>query len=186
MQHTTASIAKALGCTTQAVNKYRRKVEQQLGETIGSPDPKDGRRVIFSDAERDLIFEQAPSIPVTTGTDAQVFQAEVVEGDDRVDVEEPTARPLALRNASLPAIAQRRADLSAVREETANLQRHGDFALNRADNLLSGFVKFRTAQLLTNIDQTFATLEANLKGDIAATVAEGMQPGKPASEKQSA
>ena len=183
--HTTASIAKALGCTTQAANKYRRKVEQQLGETIGSPDPKDGRRVLFSDAERDLIFEQAPSIPVTTGSDAQVFQAEVVEGDDRIDVEEPTARPLALRNASLPATTQRRADLSAVREETSNLKRHGDFALNRADNLLSGFVKFRTAQLLTNLDQTFATLEANLKGDIAATVAEGL-PGKPGAEQQSA
>lgn len=186
MQHTTASIAQALGCTPQAANKYRRRVEAQLGETIGSPDPKDGRRVLFTDAERDLIFEQAPSIPVTTGTDAQTFRAEVVEGEDEIETAEPTSRPLALRNASLPAVTQHRTDLAAVREETANLQRHGDFSLNRADNLLSDFVRHRTVQLMVNIDQTFATLEANLKGDIAATVAEGMQPGKSASEQQSA
>jgi transposase-like protein len=45
--YSTADIAKRLGCTAQAVNKYRRKIEKRDGKQLGQPDPTDGRRTLF-------------------------------------------------------------------------------------------------------------------------------------------
>jgi transposase len=63
--YSTADIAKRLGCTAQAVNKYRRKIEKRDGKQLGQPDPTDGRRTLFSEDEVAQIAEMAPKIPVT-------------------------------------------------------------------------------------------------------------------------
>ena len=58
--YSTADIAKHLGCTVQAVNKYRRKIEKRDRKQLGQPDPMDGRRTLYTEDEVALIAELAP------------------------------------------------------------------------------------------------------------------------------
>jgi hypothetical protein len=57
----TAEIAKRLGCTPQAVNKYRCKIEKRDQKRLGKPDPIDGRRTLYTEDEVALMAELAPT-----------------------------------------------------------------------------------------------------------------------------
>jgi hypothetical protein len=159
--HSTADIAKRLGCTTQAVNKYRRKVEKQDGVSLGTPDPEDGRRILFTDGEADRIAAMAPQIPVTE------VDAELIDGEDTVEAA-PVTASLALRHSTLPAVRIQTFDADSARQDITAIEAHTNRVAARADDLLSGFAQARMAQAMTNIDRTIATLEANALGDAAA------------------
>lgn len=112
--YSTADIAKRLGCTAQAVNKYRRKIEKRDGKSLGKPDPCDGRRTLFSEDEVALIAEMAPKIPVTPPDEADCLDAELIEGDDTTVYILPASTSLGLRRTALPAVEHQQFDLAAA------------------------------------------------------------------------
>ena len=171
--YSTADIAKRLGCTPQAVNKYRRRIEQRNEKQLGRPDPRDGRRIIFSEDEVALIAELAPKIPVTPLSDEELIEAELVDGEDDVLYKSPTAMTLGLRRTSLPAVQSHRFDVTAAQQETIWIQQHSGNIAQRGDDLLSDFAIGEMAAAAADIQRTIATMKANALGDAVA------QLGKP-------
>lgn len=136
--YSSADIAKRLGCTIQAVNKYRRKVEKELGESLGSPDPADGRRTLYGEDEVSLIAEHAPKIPVTAAPEDQVLEVELLDGEeDTTEAIAPQSTSLALRHSTLPARQRRRFDLAAAQENLTAIEQHTHTTAAQADSLLS-------------------------------------------------
>lgn len=173
--YSSADIAKRLGCTIQAVNKYRRKVEKELGESLGSPDPADGRRTLYSEDEVSLIAEHAPKIPVTAPTEDQVLEVELLDGDeDTTEAIAPQSTSLALRHSTLPARQRQRFDLAAAQENLTAIEQHTNTTAARADSLLSDLATAEMLAAVADIKQTISTMKANALGDAAA------QLGKPA------
>lgn len=156
--HSTADIARKLGVTVQAVNKYRRKLEKRNGKQFGTADPKDGRRTLFTDDEFQQIKELAPALP------REAVDAEIVDGEDVEVVSGPTS-VLGLRHSSLPAMQRQRFDMVAAQSDIAGIQHQTATIANRGDNIFSEFARLRMAQALTNVERTIATLEANALGD---------------------
>lgn len=175
--YSTADIAKRLGCTVQAVNKYRRKVEKQIGKRFGTPDPSDGRRTLFSEDEVSQIAEMAPKIPVTDASEAECLEAELLDGEDTETVVAPTRSSLALRHATLPSAQRQHFDLAAADQTTADVEAHSARTAQRADALLSEFAVTEMLGAVADIQQTVATLKANALGD--ATTALGKRTANP-------
>ena len=176
--YSTADIAKRLGCTVQAVNKYRRKVEKQVGKRFGTPDPADGRRTLYSEDEVSQIAEMAPKIPVTEATEEDYIEAELIEGTDTETVVASTRSSLALRHVTLPSADRSQFDLAAAEQTTADVETHTARTAQRADLLLSDFAVSEMLGAVADIKQTVATMKANALGD--ATVALGKQTGNKA------
>jgi len=171
--YSTADIAKRLGCTVQAVNKYRRKVEKQNGKRFGTPDPADGRRTLYSEDEVSQIAEMAPKIPVTEASEEDCIEAELIEGTDTETVVGQTRSSLALRHVTLPPADRPHFDLTAAEQTTADVETHTARTAQRADLLLSDFAVSEMLGAVADIKQTVATMKANALGD--ATVALGKQ-----------
>jgi hypothetical protein len=163
--YSTADIAKRLGCTVQAVNKYRRKIEKRDGKQLGKPDPADARRTLFSEDEVSQIAELAPKIPVTAPTDADVVDAELIDGDDTETVISPQSTSLALRHSQLPAVQRRRFDLATAQENLTAIDAHTNATASRADSLLSELATTELLAAAADIKQTVATMKANALGD---------------------
>ncbi|MDB9527843.1 hypothetical protein PN498_17745 [Oscillatoria sp. CS-180] len=174
--YSTADIAKRLGCTVQAVNKYRRKVEKQIGRRFGTPDPSDGRRTLYSEDEVSQIAEMAPKIPVTEITEEDSIEVELIDGPDTQTVIAPTRSSLALRHASLPAAERLQFNLVDAAQTTADVEAHTARTAQRADSLLSDFAVTEMLGAVADIQQTVATMKANAMGD--ATAALGKHTGK--------
>lgn len=174
--YSTADIAKRLGCTVQAVNKYRRKIEKRNGKQLGKPDPADARRTLYSEDELSQIAELAPKIPVTPVTDSQVWEAELIDGDDTETAIAPENTSLALRHSTLPAVQRRRFDLATAQENIAAIDAHTNATASRADALLSDFATAEMLGAIADIKQTVATLKANALGDAVGHL------GKPAAD----
>jgi hypothetical protein len=166
--YSTADIAKRLGCTVQAVNSYRRKVEKRIQKSLGQPDPADARRTLYTEDEVAMIGELAPKIPVTPPSDDQVVEAELVDGEDTTEAIALEHTSLALRHSTLPAVQQQAFDLNAVREDIAAIDAHSLQTVSRADNLLSQFAQNQLLAAAADIQQTIATMKANALGDAAA------------------
>jgi transposase-like protein len=171
--YSTADIAKRLGCTAQAVNKYRRKIEKRDGKQLGEPDPTDGRRTLFSADEVAQIAEMAPKIPVTPPDEVECLDAELIEGDDTTVYVPPTDTSLGLRRSTLPAIERRRFDVAAAEQETVDIQHHTTRMAQRGDALLSDFAVGEMVAAAADIKRVIATMKANAIGDAVA------QLGKP-------
>jgi hypothetical protein len=165
----TADIAKRLGCTVQAVNKYRRRVEDEVGQSLGRPDPSDRRRVIFTDDEAEQISAMAPQV-------ARIDDAEVIDGPDVEVLEGPRGSSLALRHSTLPALQRRGFDLVSARQDIDDLEIHTARIAQRADSVLSGFATARMVQAAANIERTIATLEANALGDALHSLGKSAAP----------
>jgi hypothetical protein len=173
LMYSTADIAKRLGCTPQAVNKYRRKIEKRDRKQLGKPDPSDGRRTLFSEDEVALIAELAPKIPVTEPEEENFLEAELVDGDDRRVYVPPDTMSLGLRRTALPPVQRQRFDLAAAEQETADIERHTTRIAYRGDALLSDFAVGHMLAAAADIQRTIATMKANALGDAVA------QLGKP-------
>jgi len=172
--YSTADIAKRLGCTVQAVNKYRRKIEKRDGKQLGQPDPTAGRRPLYTEDEVALIAELAPQIPVTPAAEAAYLEAELVDGDgDQTTYEPPTHMSLALRRTSLPPVQRQQFDLAAAAQETSAIEQHSARMARRGDGLLSDFAVGHMLAAAADIQRTIATMKANALGDAVA------QLGKP-------
>jgi hypothetical protein len=171
--YSTADIAKRLGCTVQAVNKYRRKIEKRDGKQLGTPDPIDARRTLFSDDELSQIAEMAPKIPVSPATDDQIVDAELIDGDDTEEAISPQSTSLALRHSQLPAVQRQRFDLATARENIVAIEQHTNAVAARGDNLLADFAVAEMLEAVADIKQTVATMKANAMGDAVS------QLGKP-------
>ena len=173
--YSTAEIAKRLGCTVQAVNKYRRKAEKQGGKPLGTPDPTDGRRTLYSEDEVSQIAEMAPKIPVTPASDEECVEAELIEGSDTEVSIPPTRNSLALRHPTLPSAQRPHFDLMDASQITADIESHTARTAQRADTLLSDFAVTEMLGAVADIQQTVATLKANALGDATAQL--GKQTG---------
>jgi transposase-like protein len=173
--YSTADIAKRLGCTAQAVNKYRRKIEKRDGKRLGKPDPTDGRRTLFSEDEVALIAEMAPKIPVTSPDEDECLEAELIEGEDTTVYTPPSSISLGLRRTALPAVERQRFDVATAEQETADIQHHTAHIAQRGDALLSDFAVGEMVAAAADIKRTIATMKANALGDAVA------QLGKPPS-----
>lgn len=171
--YSTADIAKRLGCTAQAVNKYRRKIEKRDGKHLGKPDPTDGRRTLFSEDEVSLIAEMAPKIPITQPHEDECLEAELIDGDDTTVYTPPSSTSLGLRRTALPAVERQRFDINTAKQETADIQHHTSFIAQRGDALLSDFAVGEMVAAAADIKRTIATMKANALGDAVA------QLGKP-------
>lgn len=165
--YSTADIAKRLGCTVQAVNKYRRKAERQTGQLFGTPDPTDGRRTLFSEAEVSQIAEMAPKIPVTPADEETCIEADLIEGPDTPVTVAPTRSSLALRHTTLPSAQRPHFDLAGAQHTTDDIETHTARTAQRADTLLSDFAVTEMLGAVADIKQTVATLKANALGDAA-------------------
>ncbi len=165
----TADIARELGVTVQAVNKYRRKIEKQNGKQMGTADPKDGRRTLFSEDEFQQIKALAPELP------REAIEAEIVEGED-VEVYHGPTSALALRHSSLPALQRQRFDLAAARSDLRGIEAHSVATASRLDSLMSEFAVGELQGAFAEIQRTIATVKANALGDALAAV------GKPAAQ----
>ena len=175
--YSTADIAKRLGCTVQAVNKYRRKIEKRDRKQLGKPDPTDGRRTLYTDDEVALIAELAPKIPVTPADEASCLDAELIDGDaDQTSYEPPTRMSLELRRTALPAVNRQHFDLTAAEQETLEIEQHTARMARRGDALLSDFAVGHMLAAAADIQRTIATMKANAMGDAVA------QLGKPLAE----
>ena len=174
--YSTADIAKRLGCTTQAVNKYRRKVEKQIGKQFGTPDPSDGRRTLYSENEVSQIAEMAPKIPVTEASEEDCIDAELIDGSDTYTSIAPERISLGLRHATLPPAHRGDFDLAAAEQAIADVEAHTARTAQRGDVLLSEFAVTEMLEAVADIKQTVATMKANALGD--ATVTLGKQTGK--------
>lgn len=168
LMYSTADIAKRLGCTVQAVNKYRRKVEKQIGKRLGTTDPTDGRRTLYSEDEVSQIAEMAPKIPVTPASDEDFVEAELIDGADTSVSIPPTRNSLALRHPTLPPAHRPRFDLAEAQQTTADIETHSAQTAQRADDLLSDFAVSEMLGAVADIKQTVATLKANALGDATA------------------
>ncbi|MEO1211634.1 MAG: hypothetical protein AAFX78_19195 [Cyanobacteria bacterium J06638_20] len=168
--YSTADIAKRLGCTAQAVNKYRRKIEKRDRKSLGKSDPCDGRRTRFSEDEIALIAEMAPKIPITPPDEADCLEAELIEGDDTTVYIPPASTSLGLRRTALPTVEHRRFDLAAAEQETADIQQHTARLARRGDALLSEFAVREMVAAAADIKRTIATMKANALGDAVAHV----------------
>lgn len=175
--YSTADIAKRLGCTAQAVNKYRRKIEKRDGKQLGKPDPADGRRTFFSEDEVAQIAEMAPKIPVTQPDEDECLEAELIEGDDTTVYTPPTSTSLGLRRTALPPVERQRFDLVAAEQETADIQHHTTRIAQRGDALLSDFAVGEMVAAAADIKRAIATMKANALGDAVAQL--GKPPAPP-------
>ena len=162
-----------MGCTVQAVNKYRRKVEKQIGKRLGTPDPTDGRRTLYSEDEVSQIAEMAPKIPITSAGDEDCVEAELIDGSDTQVCIPSTRNSLALRHPTLPPAKRPQFDLADAQRTTADIEAHTARTAQRADVLLSDFAVTEMLGAVADIKQTVATLKANALGDATA------QLGKP-------
>lgn len=177
--YSSADIAKRLGCSIQAVNKYRRKIEKRNEKQLGKPDPADGRRTLYSEDEVSLIAELAPQIPVTAPTEDQVLEVDLLDGEeDTIEAIAPQSTSLALRHSTLPARQRQRFDLAVAQENLAAIEQHTNHTASRADSLLSDLAVTEMAAAAADIKQTIATMKANALGDAVA------QLGKPQSQQQ--
>ena len=172
--YSTTDIANRLGCTAQAVNKYRRKIEKRDQKQLGRPDPTDGRRTLFSEDEVSLIAELAPRIPVTPPAEDDVWEGELLDGEDTTEVLAPQTTSLALRHSTFSARQRQRFDLAAAQDNLNALEQHTNATAARADSLLSDLAMAEMAAAVADIKQTVATIKANALGDATA------QLGKPA------
>lgn len=175
--YSTADIAKRLGCTVQAVNKYRRKVENQIGKRLGNPDPTDGRRTLYSENEVSQIAAMAPKVPVTPTIDEDFMEGELIDGPDTAVYIPPTKNSLALRHPTLPPANRPQFNLIEARQTTADIETHSARTAQRADALLSDFAVTEILSAAADIKQTVATLKANALGDATAQL--GKQIGNP-------
>ena len=166
--YSTAEIAKRLGCTVQAVNKYRRKAEKQGGKPLGAPDPTDGRRTLYSEDEVSQIAEMAPKIPVTPASDEDCVEAELIDGSDTEVSISQNRNSLALRHPTLPPAQRSHFDLVDASQATATIESHTARTAQRADTLLSEFAVTEMLGAVADIKQTVATLKANALGDATA------------------
>ena len=179
--YSSADIAKRLGCTIQAVNKYRRKVEKELGAPLGSPDLTDGRRTLYSEDEVSLIAEHAPKIPVTAAPEDQVLEVELLDGkEDTTEEIAPQSTSLALRHSTLPARQRPRFDLAAAQDNLTTIEQHTNTTAARADTLLSDLAVTEMAAAVADIKQTISTMKANALGDAAAQLGKPPTDGKAA------
>ena len=174
--YSTADIARRLGCTPQAVNKYKRKVERRDQKQLGQPDPADGRRTLFTEDEGSLIAELAPKIPVTPLSDEGFIEAELLDGEDEPLYMPPTAMTLGLRRPSLPAVQKHRFDLATAEQETAWIQNHSEHMAQRGDELLSDFAVGEMAAAAADIQRTIATMKANALGDAVVQLGKPVEP----------
>jgi hypothetical protein len=175
--YSTADIAKRLGCTVQAVNKYRRKIEKRDRNQLGKPDPMDGRRTLYTEDEVALIAELAPQIPVTPPDEATYLEAELVDGDgDQTTYEPPTRMSLALRRTSLPPVQRQHFDLAAAAQETSAIEQHSARVAQRGDGLLSDFAVGHMLAAAADIQRTIATMKANALGDAVAQLGKPVEP----------
>jgi hypothetical protein len=165
----TADIARELGVTVQAVNKYRRRVEKQVGKQIGSADLRDKRRTLFDDAEFEQIKALAPMLPRET------VEAEIIDGEDVEVVHGPTSA-LALRHSSLPAVQRQRFDIAAAQSDLRGIDAHSVTVASRLDSLMSEFAVGEFQGAMAEIQRTIATVKANALGDALAAV------GKPVAQ----
>jgi hypothetical protein len=171
--YSTTDIAKRLGCTVQAVNKYRRKIEKRDRKRLGRPDPSDGRRTLFTEDEVALIAELAPKIPVTPADEPECLDAELVEADDQTVYTSPNRMSLGLRRTALPAVQRQHFDLTTAEQETAAIEQHTARMAQRGDTLLSDFAVGHMLAAAADIQRTIATMKANAMGDAVT------QLGKP-------
>lgn len=172
--YSTADIAKRLGCTVQAVNKYRRKIEKRDRKRLGKPDPMDGRRTLYTENEVALIAELAPKIPVTPADEAECLEAELLDGEaDQTLYEPPSQMSLELRRTSLPAVQRQRFDLAAAQQDTWAIEQHTTRMAQRGDSLLSELAVGHMLAAAADIQRTITTMKANALGDAVA------QLGKP-------
>ena len=157
--YSTADIAKRLGCTVQAVNKYRRKIEKRDRKQLGKPDPTDSRRTLYTEDEVALIAELAPKIPVTPADEAECLDAELIDGDaDQTSYEPPTRMSLELRRTALPAVNRQHFDLTAAEQETLEIEQHTARMARRGDALLSDFAVGHMLAAAADIQRTIATM----------------------------
>lgn len=170
--YSTVDIAKRLGCTAQAVNKYRRKIEKRDGTQLGTPDPTDGRRTLFSEDEVTKIVAIAPKV-LTAPEEKDYLEAEFIDGEDTTAYTPPATLSLGLRRSSLPAVQRHRFDLALAEQETADIRHHATHIAHRGDALLSEFAVGEMAAAAADIKRTIATMKANAIGDAVA------QLGKP-------
>jgi len=174
--YSTADIAKRLGCTPQALNKYRRKIERCNEKQLGRPDPHDGRRTLFSEDEVALIAELAPKVPVVASEETEWMEVELVDGHDVTLYKPIEQTALELRRTALPAVQRECFDLAAAEQETLEIEQHTTRMARRGDALLSDFAVGHMLAAAADIQRTIATMKANAMGDAVA------QLGKPLAE----
>ncbi|NER80466.1 MAG: hypothetical protein F6K42_12990 [Leptolyngbya sp. SIO1D8] len=183
--HSTVEIARKLGCTTQAVNSYRRKIEKRDNKKLGKPDPNDARKTIYSPDEVALISEMAPKIPVTDPTDAEVIEAEIYEGPTTETVVGASTSLVPLRHATVPGCEIQRFDQHSANQQIAALQGLAAAHANRAGQLLGALATTEMTAAAAEIRQAVATIKTNEIADGAAAmkkaVGNGLPPQSPAS-----
>lgn len=181
---TTQEIAAELGCSVQAINKARRKAEQEYNLKLGTPSQRDKRVVFFVAQEKALILKFAPikkvsesdsetqgqfrndSEPVSepcfydAELDGEYTPPEFVEAPPALVVLKP--RPLAKHPNLLPAKAPEiLADTSALDRGIKAASSVSAYSANELTGYVNSFVDAKFDTMLSGLEHAIAAIGAN-------------------------
>lgn len=164
----TQEIAANLGCSIQAINKARRTAEAAHNLKLGQPDPRDKRKILFSETEVELILKHAPKKAETVSETIQkpgletvydgVYEAEIAPPALVVYTPTPLARNPSLCPAKAPEIAKDTAllDLGIHEANTASA-----YSFSELEGYVEGFVEAKFDNMLTRLDHAITSIGAN-------------------------
>lgn len=202
---TTQEIADEIGCTVQAVNKARRKAEQEHNLKLGTPDPRDKRVIRFAPQEKALILNFAPSKKASNSETQSDFRnvsetvSETSYYDSELDgeflpgefVEAPPAlvvlrpRPLAKNPNLLPAKAPEIvSDTSALDRGIKAANSVSAYSANELTDYVNDFVDAKFDTMLAGLDHAIAAIGANALNKKVQKLSQPQQAETPKSRVQ--
>jgi len=201
---TTAQLATRLGCTVQALSKYRRKAETEYGE-MGTVHPTDGRVTVYSPDEIEAILEFVPAQFKAQAKNFQPVDVEVIQAENPENSGEnaensgespenfqapeseteifqphlkaeflPESQKYAVPGLVVAPPMQIGYDIAGHKQHLAHLQSVAGQNVGSANALLTQYAQFRAAQTLQNIDATVEALEAAALGKLAQSLNDGV------------
>lgn len=191
---TTQELAGAVGCTVQAINKARRKAEQEYNLKLGTPDPRDKRVTRFAPQEVALILKFAPTkkqssetvseTQASSETVSELF-SETVYDDNFLpsDLDAPPSlvvlkpRPLAKNACLLPAQAPEIvADNSYLQRGIRAANSVAAYSANELTEYVDAFVDAKFDTMLTGLDHAIASIGANALNKKVQSLSQPQQP----------
>lgn len=159
---TTRELARFLGCTVQAVNKARRKAEDEAGRPLGEADPADKRVTIFSEAETELILKFAPQRKDVSETDSEIDEAELLEDESppglMVLQSSPIAQLPGLMVAKAPEVL---ADGSAITQEINAITTVNQRNISELSRFMNNYTTAKVQGAVREVDHVVEAIKAN-------------------------
>lgn len=162
--YTTQELAARYGVTPQAINKYRRKIEEierdRTGDEafkLGQPDPRDARKVVFSETEIEMFLEMIPK----SLQESKVIEPELVDEEDHITRsmhETSQAAGLIPFSFNQVNLIIQQVDTKPLEDETNNIRQQGSIALNVLRDAFKTHTVGRIQEGIKQIDHAAAAL----------------------------